>query len=358
MSLGLVDSLGVSRALASGPTDQDDDSDEEASKLLESCLQMEIELRKGRETEATHLYARQEARSALPGDTAAPGISLAAHNVWPFGPEEQAHGDESRMPHKKRSRKQSTGQKERPKERDTVSRRKKVDRRGIGAPASSLVPQAQRAHTALASLLLALQSESSMGADDAGEPSSAGERDGSPMPSTSIEAGRQPTGEQHVSVADSVSTPGFVILRLYSGTVCRIPHPPPPMPATTHLYYRLPRVAAGSIQHLFCQQAAMVAGSSSRSIRRRLYDTAFLLAKEELNETDVSHLMQSLETILRYLMRIHTNDVNAVNLNRAPDVLGMRFLCFDMLVSGIHILGPAKLPEHWFPALVESVLSR
>ncbi|KAL8450148.1 hypothetical protein Emag_003392 [Eimeria magna] len=338
--------------------------------------------------QAPQLYTQQEARSALSGEAATSGFSGGTPSEWFFGGlasgavtqfgvpetvynvlpeqpgfseaaleqrEEQTGKSQPRLPLKRRARKQPTGKKEKPQKRGSASRKPKAARGKKGSPDSSEAPQAHQPHTELASLLLDLEPEPSLGADDAREPGSAGGPDGSSMPWTPAEAGREAIEKQEDPLAKSGSTEGCVTVRLRSGSICRIPHPSPPMPPSTHLYYRLPRVATSAIRHLFHWQPGMIAGPRSRKFRKHFHNCASLLAKEELDSEGIDQLMEALKNVLRHMMRTHTDEVRSLSPYKAVEILAVRYLGFEMLVSSIHLFGPAMLPQEWFPVLVESV---
>ncbi|KAL8273229.1 hypothetical protein Esti_002845 [Eimeria stiedai] len=148
--------------------------------------------------------------------------------------------------------------------------------------------------------------------------------------------------------------PGFVEIDMGSGSVVRIPHPPPAMPANTHPYYRLPPVPSEPIPVSF-QEDSFSEGRGCRAISECLSQVRSLLAQPRLTLYDTQQLVFLGEQIVKFLFKMHRHPVEGRSSSSVCHVFGVRFLCMDALVSMVEVLGPAMNPQTWFPSLVASI---
>ncbi|KAL8438859.1 hypothetical protein Efla_000777 [Eimeria flavescens] len=154
--------------------------------------------------------------------------------------------------------------------------------------------------------------------------------------------------------SDASAQPGYVAISMRSGEEIRITHPPPPMPENTHTYFRLPKIKPSTIATPFDMDLAF-GPVKIRTVCGRLLLARSLLAQKELTAADAFALVGACQEIVNYLTLQQKLELDNVFPSRATDRLGMRYLCFDVLVSAIQLLGPSMKPQAWFPKLVELV---
>ncbi|KAL8438858.1 hypothetical protein Efla_000776 [Eimeria flavescens] len=147
-----------------------------------------------------------------------------------------------------------------------------------------------------------------------------------------------------------------VTLTLNSGAVINICHPPPPMPTNMHVYYRLPVVKPDAVRTCFDSDAAYkwAGGMIGNRFLRVMHD---LLRKPELNNIDVEDLVRASEQLVQYLLTRQTRNLPEMSPRRRAELLGTRYLCFDVLISLTQVLGPAMRPQEWLPRLARAIPS-
>ncbi|KAL8454207.1 hypothetical protein Emed_000465 [Eimeria media] len=179
---------------------------------------------------------------------------------------------------------------------------------------------------------------------------------GPPAPSVPLSTG-PPAPGPHAAAASSDETEAaasFIEIEMESGPPVRIQHPPPPMPANAHPYYRLPPApeVPGSV---YIRETGLFHGRGRRSVLHSLVILRRLLAQPQLTPFDAEGLVFEAACLIKYLYQRHKHPADGRVANQACYVLGMRFLCFDILVSLTQMLGPAMNPQAWFPQLVATV---
>ncbi|KAL8450147.1 hypothetical protein Emag_003391 [Eimeria magna] len=160
-------------------------------------------------------------------------------------------------------------------------------------------------------------------------------------------------GDLKSSVSPKTRT-SSVAITLKSNVVIHISHPPPSMPPNTHPYYRLPNVPLDAIKPRFYAGAALLPGTVNNIIGHLLTFREIFM-KDELNEHDVHVLMHTAQYLLKYLLVWHRRPLENDRPQEALVRIGMRYLCFEGLLSAVQILGPAMHPQDWFPLIVEGV---
>ncbi|KAL8434388.1 hypothetical protein ACSSS7_003214 [Eimeria intestinalis] len=174
-------------------------------------------------------------------------------------------------------------------------------------------------------------------------------------PSTS----REVSSAAEASVPESPGLPqpstSSIEVILLSGDVIRIPHPPLPMPADTDMYYHLPANVPTSGFPQFDADRALFCPRKARRLCDNLAVARRLLAQQSLDSNEARLLMLLGERLTKYLLSFHKSHLNRVPPFRACESLGVRYLCFDFLVSLIQLFGPAANPQAWFPQLVEEI---
>ncbi|KAL8450149.1 hypothetical protein Emag_003393 [Eimeria magna] len=174
-------------------------------------------------------------------------------------------------------------------------------------------------------------------------------------PSTSREEPRA-AGEAGLEAsASSDSSTSSIAVTLLSGDVIKIHHPPPPMAADTHVYYRLPyELPQGGFRH-FDADYAFFSTRRARYFCDNMAVARRLLAKKSLSEGEAQLLISLGERFVNYLLCLHQSSANEVSPFRACELLGVRYMCFDFLISLIQLFGPAANPQAWFPEIVDKV---
>ncbi|KAL8428334.1 hypothetical protein Efla_007475 [Eimeria flavescens] len=136
-----------------------------------------------------------------------------------------------------------------------------------------------------------------------------------------------------------------------------IPYPYPSIPPAQHPFYRLPRLQAHYVVLREFSPTLAVGGPCCKSIWELLEFAGTLLGRLELNSVDVSRLVEISEMLMGFLVKRHGSLVADQFPHRAVQRLGVRYLCFDVLVSAIHLLGDVMHAGEWFEALGEAVPS-
>ncbi|KAL8438857.1 hypothetical protein Efla_000775 [Eimeria flavescens] len=171
----------------------------------------------------------------------------------------------------------------------------------------------------------------------------------------SLTSGRTSEGPAPTMLADRVSSRGsFVTVTLLSGALIKIPHPTPEVSPCTHPYFRLPSVHPDAIQTEFSAESAF-SHYRCKCVSSRLHRLREVLLERVLTKRDVDVVVRTAELIVNYLAGTQRRPLGGQSPTRATEMLGLRFLCFDVLVSLVQLLGPAMNPQTWFPQLVEMI---
>ncbi|KAL8454206.1 hypothetical protein Emed_000464 [Eimeria media] len=174
-------------------------------------------------------------------------------------------------------------------------------------------------------------------------------------PSTSREVpAASGEGGPGTPVPPDASTPSVAVTML-SGVVIRIHHPPPAMAAGTHVYYRLPHTVPEGGLRPFDANVAFFSSRRARFLCDNMAVIRRLYRKSSLNETESQLLISLGERVVNYLFCLHQASPNEVSPFRACELLGVRYMCFDFLVSLIQLFGPAANPQAWFPQIVAKI---
>ncbi|KAL8436947.1 hypothetical protein ACSSS7_001311 [Eimeria intestinalis] len=135
-----------------------------------------------------------------------------------------------------------------------------------------------------------------------------------------------------------------------------LPPPAPPMPPTTHLYYRLPSVLPGPITRSFSLKEAF--GYRSRQSPRLFLPTIHrLLTQPTINSLEADLLIASCERLASHVYGYQTTPLSYQRPCAAASSLARRYIYVEILFCAIQVLGPAMRAESWWPYLMNLIAS-
>ncbi|KAL8455637.1 hypothetical protein Emag_000567 [Eimeria magna] len=162
---------------------------------------------------------------------------------------------------------------------------------------------------------------------------------------------RQPTGAADSSPVASQASSASVA---QAGPSFRVPSPAPPMPPSTHLYYRLPVLQSGPICRFFSTREAF-AYRSRRSPKEILPVIHRLLSQPSITVSEADLLISCCEQLARHLYGYHKVPVSRKRPCFAASCLARRYLFLEALFCSIQVLGSAMRAESWWPQLLQLI---
>lgn len=121
-----------------------------------------------------------------------------------------------------------------------------------------------------------------------------------------------------------------------------------------HPFSRLPPQVPSVYGQYFTPESAIAHGEGTMVLYPRACAMAGLLAKDWLGPREAMNLADLAGPFVDYLLRYQRRDVSQSPGYEVVRALGYRFLCFDLLVSALHVLGESPRGQ-WWDRLVREV---
>ncbi|KAL8428333.1 hypothetical protein Efla_007474 [Eimeria flavescens] len=125
--------------------------------------------------------------------------------------------------------------------------------------------------------------------------------------------------------------------------------------AEAHPLYRIPPLADDVVLLKSLSPKAALEASCCKSVWEQLKAITLVMSKPRISTEDTGQLIAACEGILGILEKRHRTAVRGLYPSRAVERLGIRYLCFDALLSVTMLLGSAMHADQWFPRLIKSV---
>lgn len=128
----------------------------------------------------------------------------------------------------------------------------------------------------------------------------------------------------------------------------------PPEPPPNHPFFRLPTLEPGVTPRPFSTRLAVFYGVRCAEAAALLRDAHSLLTRNTVNQVEANTLMHIAEKLVAHCYRDQTFLFDSQALRSQAEVLGFRYLIFDVLVSIFQVTGQSP-PAAWWERFVARV---
>ncbi|KAL8435291.1 hypothetical protein Efla_002546 [Eimeria flavescens] len=126
-----------------------------------------------------------------------------------------------------------------------------------------------------------------------------------------------------------------------------VPSLVPPMPLTTHLYYRLPHLDREKVRRRFVIARAF-SSNVSRSGYPELREIRRLLAQPAITPIEADVLIVATERLVNFMLHYHRTFMHRRRPGEAAITLARRYLLFEGVFCVIQVVGPAMIAPSWW----------
>ncbi|KAL8435292.1 hypothetical protein Efla_002547 [Eimeria flavescens] len=134
-----------------------------------------------------------------------------------------------------------------------------------------------------------------------------------------------------------------------------LPPPASVMPFGSHLYYRLPVLASGSLRRTFNYEFVTKHRPFDRLPIRAVRLMRKYLSKPGLHINEAQELLAASERVANYVAHTQHTSLYSSPLPDAVDGFGRRYIMLEAIFCTIQVLGPAMVADRWWPQFAERI---